>query len=110
VTAVVIGIGNEFRRDDGAGPAVIARLRAAGAPARLVVSDGEPASLVEEWSAASLAIVVDAVRPDPAAAADPARPSEPGRTLRLEAGRAAALPLGEARTVSSHGSGLRAAV
>ena len=25
--AVVIGAGNEFRRDDGAGPAVIARLR-----------------------------------------------------------------------------------
>ena len=26
VPAVVIGVGNEFRRDDGAGPAVIARL------------------------------------------------------------------------------------
>ena len=97
---VVIGIGNEFRRDDGAGPAVIGRLRAAAPKARLVVSDGDPAGLIEEWSAASLAIVIDAVR------ADPARPPDPGRTLLLEAGQA----IGDARTVSSHGLGLRAAL
>ena len=60
--AVVIGIGNEFRRDDGAGPAVVDRLRGeAPAGVRLVVSDGEPAGLLEAWTDADLAVVVDAV-------------------------------------------------
>jgi hydrogenase maturation protease len=60
---VVIGIGNEFRRDDGAGPAVISRLRSqVPAGVGLVDSDGEPAELLEAWAGADLAIVVDAVR------------------------------------------------
>lgn len=60
--AVVIGVGNEFRRDDGAGPAAVERLRGrVPAGVRLVVSDGEPASLLEAWTGADLAIVVDAV-------------------------------------------------
>ena len=41
---VVIGVGNEFRHDDGIGPAVVARLRGqAPAAVDLLVSDGEPA-------------------------------------------------------------------
>ena len=64
---VVIGVGNEFRRDDGAGPAVVARLRDLAPPGvRLVVTDGEPARLVEAWTGAALAVVVDAVRAEPA--------------------------------------------
>jgi hydrogenase maturation protease len=64
---VVIGVGNPYRRDDGVGPAVIARLRdrlPAGrrATVRLDESDGEPSQLLELWSGADLAIVVDAVR------------------------------------------------
>ncbi len=49
--AVVIGIGNEFRRDDGAGPAVIGQLRGrAPAGVRLVITDGEPTRLIDAWT------------------------------------------------------------
>ena len=90
--AVVIGVGNEFRRDDGAAIEVIRRLggavpsgatpagavpgetahatvvhagaaTAGAVPAhtRLLVSDGEPAALIDAWQGADLVIVVDAV-------------------------------------------------
>ena len=60
---VVIGVGNEFRRDDGAGPAVVARLRDLAPPGvRLVITDGEPTRLIDAWAGAALAVVVDAVR------------------------------------------------
>jgi hydrogenase maturation protease len=60
---VVIGVGNPYRRDDGAGPAVVERLRhRAAVGARLEESDGEPSQLLELWAGAELAIVVDAVR------------------------------------------------
>jgi hydrogenase maturation protease len=74
MTAVIIGVGNPYRRDDGVGPAVIVRLReripagadgrSASSPAgvRLEESDGEPSQLLELWSGAELALVVDAVR------------------------------------------------
>lgn len=72
---VVIGVGNEFRRDDGAGPAVIARLRGQlPGEVALVVSDGDPVRLIEAWSGATLAVVVDAVR---------AHPPHPGRLRRF---------------------------
>ena len=129
---VVIGIGNEFRRDDGVGPEVLSRLRAqaadpvqaaepgqAGAalaadPAQaaepgqagaaladavqLVSSDGEPASLIEAWAGASLAVVVDAVLADP---------PDPGRLHRLVLDRPASA---DVRQVSSHGLGLGEAI
>jgi hydrogenase maturation protease len=61
--AVVIGVGNPYRRDDGVGPAVISRLRdRAPAGVRLEESDGEPSQLLDLWTGADLAIVVDAVR------------------------------------------------
>ena len=48
--AVVIGIGNEFRRDDGAGPEVVARLRGQlPDDVCLLVSDGEPTRLIGEY-------------------------------------------------------------
>ncbi|SFK77707.1 hydrogenase maturation protease [Geodermatophilus ruber] len=63
----VIGIGNEFRRDDGIGPALVARLAARGLPGvRLTVSDGEPTHLLEAWAGRELAVVVDAVHRQPA--------------------------------------------
>jgi hydrogenase maturation protease len=97
--AVVIGVGNEFRRDDGAGPRVLALLRErAGHGIALVPSDGEPVRLIEAWAGASLAIVVDAVRADNA---------RPGRTHRIEVGHADA---GPGLAVSSHGLGLGEAV
>ncbi len=97
--AVVIGIGNEFRRDDGAGPAVLARLDGRVPDGvTLRVSDGEPAGLIEAWAGVPLAVIVDAVR---------AEPTVPGRLHRLvlhQAGTA------EVRPVSSHGLGLDSAI
>jgi hydrogenase maturation protease len=92
---VVIGVGNEFRRDDGIGPAVLSRLRGRIPDGvRLVTSDGEPARMIEAWTGASLAVVVDAVL---------AVPPAPGRVHRIVVGRA---PGAQARPVSSHGLGL----
>jgi hydrogenase maturation protease len=40
---MVIGVGNEFRRDDGAGLAVVARLHDRVPPGvEMVLTDGEP--------------------------------------------------------------------
>ena len=62
----MIGVGNDFRRDDGAGPAVVARLRdLAPDGVRFVITDGEPTRLIDAWAGAALAVVVDAVRAAP---------------------------------------------
>jgi hydrogenase maturation protease len=72
---VVIGVGNDFRGDDGAGPAVLARLAGLVPPGvDLVASDGEPANMIAAWDDASVAIVVDAVQ---------ARSAPPGTLHRL---------------------------
>ena len=95
---VVIGVGNEFRRDDGAGPAVIARLRGLVPPGvELVVTDGEPTRLIEAWTGAALAVVIDAVR---------ARPPRPGTVHRFVVDRPGAAPT----RASSHGLGLDDAI
>ena len=66
--SVVIGVGNTFRRDDGIGPAVVARLRelqpgdASLSGVSLAVSDGEPSQMIDLWGDAELAVVADAVR------------------------------------------------
>jgi len=97
--AVVIGVGNEFRRDDGAGPAVVARLRGQlPDDVCLLVSDGEPTRLIEAWAGAPLAVIVDAVR---------AEPTVPGRLHRLVLHRAGA---NVASPASSHGLGLDCAI
>ena len=96
---VVIGIGNEFRRDDGAGPAVIGQLRdQVPAGVKLVITDGEPTRLIEAWTGAVLAVVVDAVR---------AEPPHPGQVHRFVVDRPGA---GVARPASSHGFGLDDAI
>jgi hydrogenase maturation protease len=64
---VVIGVGNEYRRDDGLGPLVVAGLagrqpsdhRLAGVDLR--ISDGEPTRLIDLWTGATIAVVIDAV-------------------------------------------------
>ncbi|MBV9093100.1 MAG: hydrogenase maturation protease [Streptosporangiaceae bacterium] len=99
---VVIGIGNEFRRDDGAGPAVVASLHGRVPPdVALTITDGEPARLVDAWTGAALAIVVDAVR-----VAGPHAP-RPGTVHRLVLDRPGSTA---ERTASSHGLGLDDAV
>src|SRR5690606_9476655 len=64
---VVIGVGNPYRRDDGAGPAVIDGLRRRHlSTVELAECDGEPTRLLDLWTGAELAVVVDAVRAEPA--------------------------------------------
>ncbi len=63
VRALVIGVGNPYRRDDGVGAVVVQRLRdEAVVGLDAVEASGEPAALLDEWSGRDLAIVVDAVR------------------------------------------------
>jgi hydrogenase maturation protease len=97
---VVIGVGNRYRRDDGAGPAVLDAL--AGGPtaprARRVELDGEPARVVETWAGADLAIVVDALRSDESAA---------GTVRRIEVGPDAGVVGDSASaTAGSHALGI----
>jgi hydrogenase maturation protease len=76
---VVIGVGNRYRRDDGAGPAVLDALATdvVARAVRLVELDGEPARLVDAWAGVDLAIVVDALRSDRAT---------PGTVRRVDVG------------------------
>jgi hydrogenase maturation protease len=96
---VVIGVGNRFRRDDGAGLRAIALARGElPDDVAVVESDGEPSRLLDAWRGADLAIVVDAVRSD----------AEPGTVVRAEAGRDA-LP-GPATAGGTHALGIGEAV
>ncbi len=61
--AVVIGIGNRFRRDDGSALKVLEEL-AGRVPdsADLVESDGEPTRIIDAWDGAELAVIVETIR------------------------------------------------
>ena len=61
--AVVIGIGNRFRRDDGSALKVLETLSGRiPTSARLVESDGEPARIIDTWEGADLAVIVETIR------------------------------------------------
>jgi hydrogenase maturation protease len=92
MSRVVIGVGNEFRRDDGVGAAVVQALRNAPLKdVRLEVVDAEPLRLIESWAGACLAVIVDAVR---------CHEAVPGRLHRIkESGLLEA-------AVSTHGLGV----
>ena len=58
---LVIGIGNEYRSDDGVGLVVARELRAKNLPGVLVTeSSGDGVALMEVWEAASAVILIDA--------------------------------------------------
>jgi len=59
---LVAGLGNEYRSDDGAGPAVAAYVadRAGGTVDARVI--GEPLDLLGKWDGVRLCVVVDATR------------------------------------------------
>ncbi|MDJ0924543.1 MAG: hydrogenase maturation protease [Acidimicrobiia bacterium] len=60
--AVVIGVGNRWRRDDAAGLEVIDALRIrVGESIALVESDGEPTRLLDAFDLAPRVIMIDAV-------------------------------------------------
>jgi hydrogenase maturation protease len=97
--AVLIGVGNGFRRDDGAGLRLVNRIRGrVPAGVRTVLSDGDPAELIEAWAGTRLAVVVDAVRSEPGV---------PGRLHRLVLDHREQVP---GHAVSSHGLSLGEAV
>jgi len=58
---VDIGIGNRFRRDDGVGLTVADEIAKRGlADVRVMTAIGEPGAILDAWTGARLAIVVDA--------------------------------------------------
>jgi hydrogenase maturation protease len=76
VRHVVIGIGNEYRRDDGVGIAVAGRLHGRVPPdVDVVECEQEPSRLIDAWAGAATAFVVDAAGAG----------AEPGRLHRFEA-------------------------
>lgn len=60
---VVVGLGNSYRNDDGVGVAAAAALDDLALPrVRVVTGVVEPMSLLEAWSGARLAVVIDATK------------------------------------------------
>ena len=89
LNTVVIGIGNEYRSDDGVGLIVAAAINERKLPGVCVVTGTEdPMDLLDAWSGAALALVIDAAI---------ASPSTPGRIHRVTADDVAS-----ARGISSH--------
>jgi hydrogenase maturation protease len=71
---VVIGLGNSYRKDDGVGVAAAAALDLLALPhVRVVTGIVEPTGLLEAWSGAGLAVVIDGAV---------GTPSAPGRIHR----------------------------
>lgn len=71
---VIVGLGNSYRRDDGVGIVAAAALSDVALPGvRVVTGIVEPMSLLEAWSGARLAVVIDAAV---------MMPSMPGRVRR----------------------------
>ena len=76
---VIIGVGNEYRRDDGAGIIVARRLRALlSSSATVLEESGEGAALIQAWQGAAWVMLADAVRSGAA----------PGTIHRLDARQA----------------------
>jgi hydrogenase maturation protease len=95
----LIGIGNRFRCDDAAGLEVVRRLRLAHPPGVILIAqEGERDSLIEAWSRADEALVVDGIGSG----------SAPGRLHRFDV-TDAPLPA-EIFNPSTHSIGLPEAV
>jgi hydrogenase maturation protease len=74
---LIVGVGNPYRADDGAGLQAARRLRAVcPAGVSVVEHNGEPADLLLTWQTAEFVVLIDAV-----SAYDP-----PGTLLRFEVG------------------------
>ncbi len=87
---VVIGLGNSYRRDDGVGVAAAAALDVLALPrVRVVTGINEPMGLLDAWSGAGLAVVVDGAIGTPPA---------PGRVRRCGLTDV----VGASRELSSH--------
>ena len=95
---LVIAVGNVFRRDDGAGPELAARVRTLNLPRVTVVEALGDVGLIDEWSGHDTVILLDAVRSG----------AEPGTIIRHDLNEAP-LPRRWFR-LSSHQLGIADAV
>jgi len=95
---VVAGLGSEHRRDDGAGPLIVAQAVEEAGVGNDIGPLTDPLDLLGAWDGADLAIVVDAVRSGEA----------PGtlRVVDLAAGIDVVGPGHRAGGTSTHGIGL----
>ncbi len=95
---VVVGMGSEYRRDDGAGQAVADEVVASRQDVPRLGPIAEPLDLLGLWDGADLAVVIDAVRSD----------AEPGTVQLIELGDATdgRPDAGPPGTTSTHGIGL----
>jgi hydrogenase maturation protease len=91
----IAGVGNDWRGDDAAGLIAARRLRELLPGVRVVEVGGDASALLDAWTGAELAIVIDAVRSG----------APPGTIHRLDGGPPAAMRLG-----STHAIGLAEAI
>jgi hydrogenase maturation protease len=97
--ALVLAVGNPFRRDDGAGPAVARALEGRLPPeTRVRIREGDLAAALDDWDGAGVVVAVDA-----------ARSGAPAGTLHRHDAAAGPLPAVFARG-STHAFGLAEAV
>ncbi|MDP3182889.1 MAG: hydrogenase maturation protease [Desulfobaccales bacterium] len=97
---LVIGLGNDYRRDDGVGLYVARKLRDLNLPQTLILEAiGDAAALLELWKPGTPAILVDAVFSW----------SEPGTIFRFEA-HSEPLPEKFLSPASSHAWGVAEAI
>jgi hydrogenase maturation protease len=98
-STVIVGAGNAYWRDDGAGLAIARRLMGALPGAvRVLVKEGDFASLGDEWQGADAVIVIDATSSG----------LEPG-TIRRYEGHERPLPSAFSRS-STHSFGVAEAI
>lgn len=96
---VIVGVGNEFRQDDGAGIAVARRLKLLGMPSvRVVEQGGEGTELLDLFQETESVIIIDATSSG----------ADPGTVHRFDL-YAVTLPHGLARS-SSHSFGVAEAI
>ncbi len=97
---MVIGIGNEYRGDDGVGRIVARRIAALGiAGVSVCEASGESLTLMELWRGAGRVLLVDALKSG----------AEPGTVMRMDAG-SAPLPAEFVQQCSTHALSLAEAV
>jgi hydrogenase maturation protease len=96
---LIVGVGNVYRRDDGAGPTIASRLRSVlRADVRVLEKDGDFASLLDDWQGVPVVIIVDATSSG----------SAPGTITRYEA-HEEPLPAALSRA-STHSFGIAEAI
>lgn len=99
MTALLVGMGNPDRGDDGVGIEVARRVAATGRPGIEVLEVVDPSTLLDTWAGADRVVVVDAVTSGRA----------PGAVFTLDAVEGG-LPTGGWAAGGTHALGLAAAV